>query len=1006
MTKKLRVLSGVLANIFAIALCLSYAGSAMLYENEGNINSLLNIQTQQIVQDNSGAEKDSMYWKTDYTTIKDMQADSEAIIADVVAEGAVLLKNENNALPLGTNASVSLFSTSSVNFIYAGGGSSYSSSRDPNAENGGHAKNYNLKEALESEGFTVNAGLWDFYAANKEQYIVWQTSTTSSGRAQYTVKEAPWSALPAAKTDKAEAAVFVISRYGTEGTDVPMSGGAGLTNGNYLELTAEEIDVLKNLKAQKDAGVFQKVIVLMNTAAQVQCDFVNDSVYGIDGLMWIGEPGSSGTFGIARLLSGKAAPSGRLTDTFWTKHSYNPIYSNWGATAYINGAAMPGGVKSQSYVVYLEGIYNGYRYTETRYEDVVLGTPNCGEFNYSEAIAYPFGYGLSYTTFRYSDFDVAYNKLLDEYTVTLKVTNEGSVDAKEVVQVYLQKPYTEYDKENGIEKAAVELVGYTKTPIIPAGQTVEATIVVDGTTLASYDAYNAKTYILDAGDYYFTAAHDAHDAINNILAAKGADASKMTAAGDEAMTAKFTKEFDAKTYSVSEVTGNAITNQFSNADLNLYSTADGNKVTYFSRSNWTGTIKFVTDGPVILTADDQLVVDAQPQKPQPDDYVYPAYGINNNLTLANLIAVEYDEEGNILSFKAVDYDNEMWEALLDQLTWEETITIVTNGLRSTAPIASVAKPGTMDMNGAIGPVETYGSNNKVGNNRYTFLYNDPDANTQPPQYPCNGLLASTYNDELIEDMGEIMGENCLWSGYAGLYGPGANLHRGAYNGRAFEYYSEDGFLSGKITAAEIRGIQSKGVYVYMKHAILNNMESNREGVGTWANEQTIRELYLKPFEYGIVEGGAYNVMTAFNRIGAVWSSAHGYVNTVLRGEFGMRGFAVSDYWQRGYMTMAASLLGGGDLPDGNVKNELEAYASGYGDFAWLMRESAKRILYTVAGSNAMNGMTTNTRILTITPWWQPAIDTVVTVMAALFAISACAWVAMVIADEVSKKKAR
>ena len=1014
MNKTLKVLSGVLANVFAVCLGVTYFASAAMYENEGNINALLNIETQQVVQDTTASDdQDSMYWKSDYSSIKELRQNSENIVARVVEEGAVLLKNENNALPLRSNAAVSLFSTSSVNFIYSGGGSSFSSSRDKEAENGGHPIAYDLKTALESEGFTVNPGLWQFYGENAEQYLVWQTSTTGSNRAVYTINEAPWSALPESKNDRAEAAIFVLSRYGTEGTDVPLNTpDKGLTNGNYLELTPEEKDVLQNIKAQKDAGVFDKVIVLMNAAAQVQCDFVDDPSYGIDALLWIGTPGSSGNYGVARLLSGKVAPSGRLTDTFWAKHYYNPILANWGATPYINGENMPGGVKSQSYVVYQEGIYNGYRYTETRYEDVVMGTGNAGDFDYNQVVTYPFGYGLSYTTFSYSNFNADYNALQDVYTITVDVTSNGTVAAKEVVQIYLQKPYTNYDRMNGIEKAAVELVGFSKTDVIPAGKTAQVVVEVAGNLLASYDAYAAKTYILDAGNYYFTAAQNAHEAINNILAAKGkSTADGMTAEGDSSLTAVFSKEFDAQKYAVSPYTGAAITNQFDNANPNLY--FGDNTVTFVSRNDWEGTLKFgfTQDGTylplnntVILTATEQLIADAQPKVPQPDEALYPAYGVNNGLTLADLLAVQYDENGQITEFKAVDYDNPLWQALLDQLTWEETVTIVSNGLRSTAAINSVAKPATMDMNGAIGPVEIYGSNKSIGVNRYTFLYNDPDAYTQPPQYPCNELVAATYNVDLVEEMGKQMGEDCLWSGYAGLYGPGANLHRGAYNGRLFEYYSEDGLLSGRITAAEVRGIQSKGVYVYMKHAILNNMEANREGVGTWVDEQTIRELYLKPFEYAIGEGGAYNVMTGFNRIGAVWTSAHGYVNTVLRNEFGMNGFAVSDYWQRGYMTMAGSLLGGGDLPDGSSKEELNAYASGYGGFAQIMRESAHRILYTVAGSNAVNGMTTNTRILTITPWWQPTLTTLLSTFAVLLVLSTAVCFVETVKDLKEKKR--
>ena len=360
-----------------------------------------------------------------------------------------------------------------------------------------------------------------------------------------------------------------------------------------------------------------------------------------------------------------------------------------------------------------------------------------------------------------------------------------------------------------------------------------------------------------------------------------------------------------------------------------------------------------------------------------------------------------DENGETVE-TPIPYDDERWDELLDQLTWDETVILLSDGLRNTKSVTSVSKPETLDHNGAMGPVEKLIYNPNVASNRYYFLSaEDPTVDVYPTQNPCDALVASTFNEKLIEEFGKSIGEACLWGGYSGLYGPGANIHRGAYCGRAFEYYSEDSFLTGKICAAEVRGIQSKGCYVYVKHALLNEIETNREGIGTWANEQTIREIYLRPFEIAIEEGGAYNVMTSFNRLGVVWSGAQGFVDSVLRGEFGMRGFAISDYWQTAYMSLANGILGGNDLPDGSAmsgtaasSSPLYAYKEGYGELAWAMRESAHRILYTVVHSNAMNGITSGTKIKTITPWWQEVLQYLRLELGILFGVSAAASAAL------------
>lgn len=973
--KQLNLAAKIFLNIFVIIFGITSVGSDIALANAGAITAFLGQSTQEIVND--GESEAIIKNFSDYSSIADLKEAANAITSQVTEEGAVLLKNDNNALPLSQGAKVNLYSSSSVNYIYSGGGSSFAKKSDF----------INLKTGLENASFKVNEDLWNWYS-NNDTYFGDHVSNTSSDKASYAIKDAKWDDITTnAKSNEAEAAIFVLSRYGTEATDLKYSGGSlsDYSNGNYLELSPTEIDVLKNLKALKDAGKVSKIIVLLNSVNQVECDYINDPAYGIDAVLWVGIGGTAGTLGVGKILSGEVSPSGKLTDTYWLSHHYNPVYANFGSfdnKGLVLSSANGG--KSNRYVVYQEGIYNGYRYTETRYEDVVLGAANVGDYDYSKVVAYPFGYGLSYTEFEYSDMTVTENKADDTYTVTVTVKNIGSVKGKESVQIYLQQPYI----KGGIEKASVELVGYAKTAVLEPGASEQVTVTVDGRWFASYDAYNAKTYVLDAGDYYLTAAKNAHDAINNILSHKQnvdlitLDSSKMVGEGNFSLVYKTTKEEDKTTYSVSKVTGNAITNQFDNADLNLYGAANtANSVDYISRNNWQGTVKLgmtenhiVLNNQVIVTVTPEMVEDGKKgsEKIEKDDVAYPTYGADNGLTLASLITI-VDGVPQLVAF-----DDPRWDALLDQLTWEDTVMLLSNGLRKTFGVDSVGKPTTIDGNGALGPVGgtnyAYSDNENTATNRFAFLYGDPDMDSSPVQYPCAALVAATMNDNLAYELGKMIGEDCLWAGYSGIYGLGANIHRGTYNGRAFEYYSEDPILSGYITANQVAGVRSEGVYVYMKHAILNEQEKNREGVNTWANEQTIRQIYARPFQIAIEEGGAENLMTGFNRIGVQWTSQHGFINSVFRDEFGMMGFAVSDYWQNGYMDLVGGILGGSALPDGDTANNAESsalnkYKEGYGTLAWAMREEAHRILYVVVNSVAMNGYSASTRFITVTPAW-------------------------------------
>ncbi len=701
-------------------------------------------------------------------------------------------------------------------------------------------------------------------------------------------------------------------------------------------------------------------------------DFLNPEIcgedYGIDSAMWIGDVGQTGINGVAQLLAGEATPSGSLVDSYLYDNMANPAIYNFYTQAYPNAAdynLLTDGPDVQGmYSVYQEGIYLDYRYYETRYEDAVMGTGNAGDYNWSTTVAFPFGYGDSYTTFEYSDFNVT--ESADAFNVTLKVTNTGSTySGKETVQLYFQSPYTDYDKANGIEKASAELCGFAKTDILAPGTSETVNITVDKSELRTYDANNAKTYIVDAGDYYFTAATDAHNAVNNILAAKGYTVEntdgRMTADGNVALTYKWTNAaLDSTTFATSE-TGTAITNLFDEADPNKSSSEPG-EVTWLSRSNWVAT--FPTQ-PVVLNATQTLadhLAFTRYDGSKADSVEMPTLGADNGLALVSMIGA--------------DYDDPQWDTLLDQLTFNEMVNTITLGFHNTATIESIGKTRTKDENGPQGLTAA------LTGGASAMCYTSED------------VMAATFNVDLINDVGRCIGEDCLAMGYSGLYGPGINMHRTAYSGRNFEYYASDPFVAGTICAAEVNGIQSKGVYVYLKHVALNDSESSRRGVNTWLNEQAAREIYLEVADKAITDGGAWSVMTGFNRWGATWCGAYDNLLTgFLRGELGMRGMIITDYsGSSKYMDLADGLIAGSDIwdsPDPTIHTTL---APKYENDAYIvteMRESMHKILYTVANSNAMNGWSSADRLKVITPWWKTALYALDTVLAVLTVL--CIW---------------
>ncbi len=972
-----RTLKKVFLNVTAALLCAVFAGSTIANECAGQINSTLGLATSKIVSTlpEGQTEDYPRYFESKYTSLAELKAAGEAKVREVEGEGIVLLKNDNNVLPLAAGSQVSLIGVTVMDPVYGGTGSG--------AVDAAGAPNY--YDVLTGAGLAVtDKPLLDWYVEDELK------------RTDYEIAEQKWSKVKRNHEDEdgeptigiGEHAIFVVGRVGGEGNDMIRDNFNDVLDNNYLQLNEDERSVLEGLAALKEEGEIASITVIINSANPISVDFLKDEAYGVDAALWVGSVGQTGLYAVGDVISGTVTPSGSLPDTWWVDNMANPVQNNFGSYTYEGSNAFNLGnnpTRYNQYVVYQEGIYLGYKYTETRYEDVVLGTPNAGNYVYNDVVGYPFGYGLSYTTFEMSDMAVTKSGegTKAEYTVTVNVTNTGKTAGKKAVQVYAQKPYTEYDKQWQIEKAAVEFVGYGKTKLLQPGESETITVKVPEYFLTSYDTFNTGVYVISEGTHYLTVADDSHAAANNILSAKGkTTADGMTAEGNTALVYSVDYAFDDKTYATAYGTGAEVTSLFDEADMNRYEGRGDNSIVYYSRSDWEGT---VTKGQVKLTMTEQIAADALlDDSDLPDDtgVEFPVMGETG------------DEIIQLIHMKGVDYDDAKWDEFMDQLTFEELAQVCANGLRMTYKVDKIGKQETLDHNGPSGVTQKY----SLGPNGYATVNNDPLKDSKGTCYPCNGIVAATMNDQLVLEVGELIGEDAMWAGYAGLYGTGLNIHRSPYAGRVFEYYSEDGILTGLIDTVETIGIQSKGVYVYNKHFVLNDQEKNRAGIATWCNEQALREIYLRAFELPIINADAKCVMTAFNRLGAVWAGAYEeLLTTWLRGEAGMDGFAVTDMYDGTYMVKVHEVLAGNDIPDNWVGDniaEFEPYGPD-GDKANAivvnaMRESAKRVLYTVSNSRGMDGISVNSKVVAITPWWRQTLDI------ALYALSALTLIAAVL----------
>ena len=914
----------------------------------------------------SGNPDDYQYYTADYNSKAEVLDAANALNAVIAEEGITLLKNNDSVLPLAEKSKITVFGKNSTDIVKGGSGS--------NAGSSAASQTVDFCTSLEqSGGFEVNPVMESFYKDDSKSGSG-RPSTPNMGDilTGYAVGETPISMytaeVRASYADYSDAAIVVISRIGGEGYDLPRTmfwDGLSFTNWNgtklvegarnkddhYLQLDQNETDMIMEACAN-----FDNVIIVINSSSAMELGFLDDPTHyayhsNIKAALWIGHPGLSGADALGKILSGEVNPSGRLVDTYARDFKNDPTWYNFGNNLVEDGNRYvtmnaDGTFKTRKgwFVEYREGIYTGYRYYETR-------AAEAGGDWYEENVVYPMGYGLSYTEFAYSVDESTNGVTLSadgKLLFTVTVTNVGSTySGKDVVQLYYTAPYT----VGGIEKAHVVLGAFAKTEELAPGESCTVTLEMDVRDMASYDYNDAnnngfKGYEIEGGEYKFYIGKNAHiwaasDVINYVY--------NVPAEGFK--------------YTVDDATGHEIEN--------LFDDVSGHINEYLSRANNFANfdcLKGASEEQYRVASDE--IISALTYKLN-DKSTDPWYTTIMPTQASSPMSYK-DTEVKLWELIGKDYDDPLWDQLLDQITVDEMVEMLARGNFRTLQIEGIDKPLTIDADGPMG---------------FSLFMGDM-AVYDTCYYATECVLAATWNIELAEAMGVMIGNEGLIGNergdgtpYSGWYAPAMNLHRSQFGGRNFEYYSEDGYLSGMMASAVVKGAKSKGVYTYAKHLVLNEQETNRGGTGlvTWTNEQAMRELYFKPFEMCVKDGGTTAMMSSFNRIGLTWTGgSYALLTELLRDEWGFRGMVITDFvTTEPYMNEDQMVRAGGDLSlcaYGPVSDTTSATGVS------AIRRATKNVLYTVANSNAMNGMGAGVIWSYRDPWWQTTLYAICIVM--------------------------
>ncbi len=827
---------------------------------------------------------------TKYTLSDATVSKANELAKDVQSEAVTLLKNDDSNLPL-SGKKVNVFGWGSTNPVYGGTGSGSMSKQ---------YKTVSLLDGMKQAGLKTNTELSKLYTDYRKD-----RPEVGMFAQDWTLPEVPAKQysdkLVSDAKDFSDEAVVVLTRVGGEGADLPTDMKAkGITYKNnskdyddfqkgesFLQLSKTERDMIDLVTSN-----FKKVTLVYNGANTFQFDFLNDYPQ-IQSVVWCPPAGQTGFSALGEVLAGETNPSGKTSDTFLKNLTKSVSYNNFGKFEYTNMADKAAKYKGftgddvtaiPGFVNYSEGIYVGYKFYETASDE--------GLINYDDTVAFPFGYGLSYTSFDQKLDSVKYKG--GKVTVTATVTNTGDKAGKDVVEVYYNPPYT----DGGIEKASKNLAGFEKTKELQPGESQKVTVKFDDDDMASYDYKGAKAYVLEKGDYDISIQSDSHHVIDH-----------------KAITVKDTVTYDSDS-NTHNGDKTVATNQFDDV---------AGDVTYLSRADHFANYKEATAAPTNFKMSDKAKEtfynnsNYDPKKFDKDSDKMPTTGAKNGLKLSDMYGKDYDDAD--------------WDKLLDQLTFDDMDNLIANGGYGTPAVKSVGK---IQLTDADGPASL--NNNFTGVGSIGF--------------PASTAFACTWNRDLAKQFGEMIGDMAHDMHVAGWYAPAMNIHRSAFSGRTFEYFSEDSLLSGAMASNEIAGAKSKGVYSFMKHFALNDQETNRTNmVCTWANEQSIRETYLKPFEMSVKEGGAQAVMSSFNYIGYTYAGASSnLLQTVLRGEWGFKGFVLTDYFGGyGYQNADQEVRAGNDsmLATTKITNHITDKSA---TSVKAMRQAAHNILYTAANS--------------------------------------------------------